>query len=82
MLPIVIQVQSIDRAAGGWVRHVTFPDFPECAVYSETVEEGIDEAFRLLNEHLEATSTRCGRGGGHLREGLEPLIELYRVSDW
>ena len=78
MLPIAMQVQSVARADGEWVRRVSFPDFPDCVVETEAVEEGMQNAYQLLLDHLERFGPVERRGQRPLRADLEPMIDLYR----
>ncbi|MDA3032071.1 MAG: hypothetical protein O3B90_07040 [Actinomycetota bacterium] len=78
LLPIVMQIQSIPHADGEWVRRVSFPDFPSCVVETENVEEGIDNAYQLLLDHLEQFGHAEQGDRRALRTDLEPMIDIYR----
>lgn len=80
MLPVVMQVESVDRQGGQWVRRVSFPAYPGCSAESESMAEGIDEAYRKLVDRLEQSGgPGTGAGGSRpLREDLAPMMALYR----
>jgi predicted RNase H-like HicB family nuclease len=82
MRPVVMQIESIDRDDGFWVRRVSFPDFPGCEADAEAMEEGINRAYRRLLAHLESTDAEDGPADVQpLRADLAPLIELYRALE-
>ncbi|MPZ24608.1 MAG: hypothetical protein GEU28_14000 [Dehalococcoidia bacterium] len=81
MLPVVMAIESVDHAGGDWVRRVSFPQYPGCVAESESMADGINEAYRQLVDRLEPAQAGSGDVTSTtrpLREDLGPVIELYR----
>jgi predicted RNase H-like HicB family nuclease len=50
-IPYVLESESIEVAAGTWVRRVAYPEFPGCWAEAEGLEEALDQLERRRVEH-------------------------------
>lgn len=83
MLPVVMEIQSLSRQSGDWVRRVSFTEFPDCVAESESMEDSINEAYRQLVEQVQRSGSSSQPATRRpLRADLGPLIELYRSPEY
>lgn len=46
-IPYVLEAQSVETAAGVWLRQVAYPEIPGCRAAAAQLEDAVDEVERL-----------------------------------
>lgn len=68
-VPYVLEVSSVRRADGEWIRRAEFPELPGCCAESPSTLRAIDEAERKREEHILDALAR----GEHIPVPRQPL---------